>query len=84
MILPAVRGIGRLNEKKLMVLKDTLKDLVEKGFIQPSLSPFGTNILFAQKPDGSLRLCVDYRGLNSITVKNKTPLHNLGELRDRL
>lgn len=83
-VMPATRGIGRLDEVKLKVLKDTLENLLQKGYIQPSTSPFGANILFARKPDGSFRLCVDYRGLNSITQKNATPLPHLGELRDRL
>ena len=81
---PPSRGIGRLDEVKLQVLKETLEDLLKKGYIQPSTSPFGANVLFARKPDGTFRLCVDYRGLNSITTKNATPLPHLGELRDRL
>jgi hypothetical protein len=82
--MPPVRGIGRLDEIKLKVLKETLSTLLDKGYIQPSLSPFGANVLFAQKPDGTYRLCLDYRGLNSITRKNATPLPHLAELRDRL
>jgi hypothetical protein len=48
------------------------------------MSPFGAMVLFAVKPDGTYRQCVDYRNLNSITVKNKAPLPNLNELRDRV
>ena len=81
---PLVRGIGRLSEEKLVVLKNTIQDLLEKGFIRPSNSPFGASVLFAKKSDGSLRLCVDYRGLNEITEKDRSPLPHLGELRDRV
>ncbi len=82
--MPGMRGIGRLDETKLKVLRETLDTLLSKGFIKPSSSPFGANILFARKPDGSFRLCVDYRGLNAITKKNAAPLPNLQEMKDRL
>ena len=52
--------------------------------IRRSSSPTGAPILFVSKPDGSLRLCIDYRGLNKITIKNKYPLPLMNELRDRL
>lgn len=82
--IPPIRGIGRLDEERLKVLKETLEKLLQKGYITPSTSPYGANILFARKPDGSYRLCIDYRGLNAITKKDSTPLPHLGELRDRL
>ena len=67
---------------------ETLKTYIEtnlaNGFIRLSKSPAGAPILFDRKPDGSLRLCVDYRGLNNITIKNRYPLPLIGESLDRL
>ena len=58
--------------------------MVEHGFIKPSKSPYGAPVLFVKKKDGSLRMCIDYRALNKITVKNKYPLPRIDELLDRL
>ena len=58
---------------ELKDLKDQLKDLHDKGFIRTSTSPWGASMLFVKKKDGSLRLCIDYRQLNKVTVKNKYP-----------
>ena len=57
---------------------------MESGFIRPSKSPYGAPVLFVKKKDGSLRMCIDYRALNKITVKNKYPLPRIDELLDRL
>ena len=65
-------------------LKRQLEELLAKGFIRPSNSPFGAPVIFIRKPDQSLRLCVDYRGLNRITVKDKYPLPAISELLDTL
>ena len=62
--------IYQLSEKKLQVLREYLEENLKKSFIQESQSPAGYPILFALKKDGSLRLCVDYRKLNNITIKN--------------
>jgi len=59
-------------------------DLIEKGFIRPSKSPFGAPIIFVKKSDGKLRMCVDYRALNKKTIKNRYPLPRIDELIDRL
>ncbi len=61
-----------------------IKNNLANGFIRPSKSPTETLILFDKKPDGSLQLCVDYQGLNNLTIKNWYPLLLVGELLDRL
>ena len=57
---------------------------MEKGFIRPSHSPWGAPVHFVKKKDGSLRLCIDYRGLNKVTIKNKYPLPRIDDLFDQL
>ena len=69
---------------ELETLKTYIKTHLKTGFIWPSKSPAGAPILFNKKPDGSLRLCVDYRGLNNLTIKNRYPLPLIGESLDRL
>jgi hypothetical protein len=61
-----------------------LKDLLDKGFIHPSSSPWGCSALFVSKKDKGLRLCVDYRSLNAVTIKNKYPLPRIDILFDQL
>ena len=73
----------RLSPKELAEAKKQIADLLAKGFIQPSQSPFGSPILFGQKKDGSLRMCIDYRGLNAITSRNRYPLPNIADLLDK-
>jgi len=65
-------------------LKTQLTDLMNKGFIRPSVSPFGAPVLFVHKKEGTLRLCVDYRALNKATIKNRYPLPRIDELMDQL
>lgn len=65
---------------KLKELKVQLQDLIDRGFVHPSLSPWGALVLFVRKKDGSLRLCIDYRQLNHVTVKNKQPLLCIDDL----
>ncbi len=69
---------------ELEELRKQLDDLLEKGFIKPSKSPFGAPILFVHKKDGGLRMCVDYRALNKITVKNRYPIPRIDDLLDQL
>ncbi|XP_073219665.1 uncharacterized protein [Cicer arietinum] len=74
----------RMAPVELKELKEQLQDLLDKGFIRPSSSPWRAPILFVKKKDGSMRLCVDYRPLNKVTVKNKYPLPHIDELFDQL
>ena len=69
---------------ELKELKLQLQELLEKGFIRPSVSPWEAPMLFVKKKDGTLRLCVDYRQLNKMTVKNKYPLPRIDDLFDQL
>ena len=69
---------------ELKELKVQLQELVDKGFIRPSVSPWGAPVLFVRKKDGSLRLCIDYRQLNKVTIRNKYPLPRIYDLFDQL
>jgi hypothetical protein len=70
--------------KELPELKNQLQELLDKGYIHPSSSPWGCPALFVKKKDGSLRMCVDYRPLNAVTIKNKYPLPRIDVLFDQL
>jgi hypothetical protein len=61
-----------------------LEELMKKGYIRPSVSPWGAPVLFVKKKDGTLRLCIDFRQLNKVTVKNKYPLPKIDDLFDQL
>jgi hypothetical protein len=82
--MPPFEPIRALDENRLCALREHLETNLERGWIQESTSPAGAPIHFVQKKDGSLRLCVDYRGLNAIMVKDRTPLPLIGEALDRL
>ena len=73
-----------LSEKQLEALRDYLAKMLKKGKILPSKSPAGAPILFVPKPGGKLRLVVDYRGLNKVTIHNKYPIPLMSELRDQV
>ena len=81
---PPSRSPYRMSSVELEELKKQLDELLAKGHIQPSQSPFGAPVLFVKKKDGSMRLCTDYRALNKITIKNKYPLPRIDELLDQL
>ena len=74
----------RMAPAELRELKAQLEDLLSKGFIRPSISPWGAPVLFVKKKDGSLRLCIDYRQLNRVTIRNQYPLPRIDELFDQL
>ena len=69
---------------ELKELKAQFQDLVDKGFIRPSVSPWGAPILCVKKKDGTLKLCIDYQQLNKIIIKNKYPLSRIDDLFDQL
>ena len=69
---------------ELKELKTQLQELVDKGFIRPSMSPWGAPVLFVKKKDGTMRLCIDYRKLNQVNVKNKYSLPRIDDLFDQL
>jgi hypothetical protein len=69
---------------ELAELKEHIKELLEKGFIRPSSSTWGALMIFVLKKDGTQRLCMDYRALNEVTVKNKYPLPRIDDLFDQL
>ncbi|KAA0063859.1 gag protease polyprotein [Cucumis melo var. makuwa] len=82
--VPISRAPYRMAPAELKELKVQLQELLDKGFIRPSVSPWGAPILFIKKKDGSMRLCIDYRELNKVTVKNRYPLPRIDHLFDQL
>jgi hypothetical protein len=83
-IAPISKAPYKMSQEELAELKIQLKDLLDKGFICPSSSPWGCLALFVSKKDKGLRLCVDYRLLNAVTIKNKYPLPCIDNLFDQL
>ncbi|KAI3776226.1 hypothetical protein L1987_45999 [Smallanthus sonchifolius] len=81
---PVAKAPYRLAPMEMKELMVQLDELLEKGFIQPSISPWGAPVLFVKKKDGSMRMCIDYRELNKRTVKNKYPLPRIDDLFDQL
>lgn len=81
---PPNRPMFRMSPKEIDEVKKQLTELLDKGLIQPSKSPFGAPVLMVKKKDGGLRFCIDYRALNAITIKNCYPLPRVDELFDRL
>jgi len=81
---PPYEPLRPLNEEKMKALEEYLDVNEKRGWIRASTSPAGTPIHFVKKKDGGLRLCVDYRQLNEITVKDRTPLPLIGESLDEL
>ena len=81
---PPFRPGFRMNATELAELNGQLQELLEKGWIRPSSSMYGAPVLFVRKPDGSLRMCIDYRALNQQTVRDRYPLPRIDELLDQL
>ena len=82
--VPISKAPYRMAPAELRELKEQLQELLDKGFIRPSVSPWGALVLFVKKKDGSMRLCIDYRELNKVTIKNKYPLPRIDDLFDQL
>ncbi|CAI7868959.1 unnamed protein product [Closterium sp. NIES-53] len=81
---PTFRAPYRLSPTELADMKKQIEYLLDKGLIQPSTSPYVAPVLFTPKPDGSLRMCIDYRALNKQTIKNKYPIPRINDLLDQL
>ncbi|KAJ9547942.1 hypothetical protein OSB04_020485 [Centaurea solstitialis] len=81
---PIAKSPYRLAPSEMQELSSQLQELLDKGFIRPSCSPWGAPVLFVKKKDGSFRMCIDYRELNKITIKNRYPLPRIDDLFDQL
>ena len=81
---PIYKKPYRMGSEELVELKKQLDEQLRKGFIRPSASPWGSPVLFVSKKDRTIRLCVDYRSLNEVTIKNKYPLPKIEDLFDQL
>ncbi|XP_042012315.1 uncharacterized protein LOC121760756 [Salvia splendens] len=81
---PVSKAPYRMAPKELDELKVQLQELLDLGFIRPSVSPWGAPVLFVKKKDGTMRMCVDYRELSKLTLKNKYPLPRIDDLLDQL
>eukprot|EP00253_Pinus_taeda_P011517 PITA_11517 len=81
---PVSRAPYRMSIPELTELKMQLQELLDKEYIRPSVSPWGAPVLFVKKKDGTLRMCIDYRQLNKLTIKNKYPLPQIDELFDQV
>ncbi|GKC79175.1 hypothetical protein Tco_1129949 [Tanacetum coccineum] len=82
--VPVSRDFPRLAPAEMPELPVQLQELLEQGFIRPSSSPWGAPMLFLKKKCGSFRMCIDYRELNKLTVKNRYPLPRIDNLFDQL
>jgi hypothetical protein len=81
---PIYKTPYRMATPELVKFKEHIKELLEKGFIRRSSSPWGAPVIFVPKKDATQRLCVDYRALNKVTVKNKYPLPRIDDMFDQL
>ncbi|GKB37669.1 putative reverse transcriptase domain-containing protein [Tanacetum coccineum] len=82
--MSVIKSPYRLAPSEMEELSSQLKELKDKGFIRPSSSPWGAPVLFVKKKDGSFRMCIDYRELNKLTIKNRYPLPRIDDLFDQL
>jgi len=81
---PASKSPYMMSTPELVELKLQLKEMLDKGYIRPSVTPWGAPILFVKKKDGTLRLCIEYRKLNKVTIKNRYPLSRIGDFFNQL
>ncbi|KAD4981942.1 hypothetical protein E3N88_18613 [Mikania micrantha] len=81
---PVAKAPYRLAPPEMQELYNQLQELLDKGFIRPSFSPWGAPVLFVKKKDGTFRMCIDYRELNKLTIKNRYPLPRIDDLFDQL
>jgi hypothetical protein len=81
---PVSKAPYRVSTPELKELQLQLEEILKKGYIHPSMSPWGAFILFLKKKDGMLRLCIDFRQLNKVTIKNKYPLPRIDDLFNQL
>nr|GFC48365.1 putative reverse transcriptase domain-containing protein [Tanacetum cinerariifolium] len=82
--VPIAKSPYHLAPSELEELSRQLKELQDKGFIRPSSSPWGAPVLFVKKKDGCFRMCIDYKELNKLTVKNRYPLPRIDDLFNQL
>ena len=82
--VPSSKAPYRMNIIELNEIKSQLKELIDKNYIRPSVSPWGAPVIFVKKKDGTLRLCIDYRQLNKMTINNRYPLPHIDDLFDQL
>ncbi|KAD4180245.1 hypothetical protein E3N88_28836 [Mikania micrantha] len=87
-LIPGANLVGkspyRLAPSEMQELSSQLQELLDKGFIKPSFSPWGAPVLFVKKKDGSFPTCIDYRELNKLTIKNIYPLTRIDDVFDQL
>jgi hypothetical protein len=81
---PIFKRPYRMVANQLVELKEQLQELLDKGYIRPSASPWGAPVIFVPKKDGTQRMCIDYHSLNDITIKNKYPLPRIDDMFDQL
>jgi hypothetical protein len=79
---PIYKRAYRVSRPELVELKKQIDELLEKGYIKPNTSPWATPVLFVEKKDSTRRMCIDYRALNEVTIKNKNPLPRIEDLFD--
>jgi hypothetical protein len=83
-IAPIAKRPYRMGVNELAELKKQIRELQDKGYVQPSSSPWGAPVLFVEKKDRTQRMCIDYRSLNEVTIKNKYTVPRINDLFDQL
>ena len=83
-VVPVSKTPYRMSTLEMLELNMQLQELLERKYIRPSVSPWGASVLFVKKKDGTFRLCIDYRQLNKVIVKNKYPLPSIDDLFDQM